>query len=92
MNASKENGPNPKASGSNQVHGVSDEEISRAVKTTDWDKMVELVLNGEGDRLMEQKSEDEEVQEFLDNIRAFQVSVQRPRSAETLIHYFLSQL
>lgn len=44
-----------------------------AVNSKDWDKLVKLVLAGEGDQLAEKKSQDEEVQEFLDNVPAFQV-------------------
>ncbi|TRY79291.1 hypothetical protein TCAL_09903 [Tigriopus californicus] len=75
VNNFKDNGHPPESENPKTGYGVSDEEIERAVKDTDWEKMVELVLNGEGDRLMELNSEDEEVQEFLDNIRAFQEKI-----------------
>lgn len=50
-----------------------DAEVDAMVAAKDWEEMVQLVLIGEGDRLRQRKSEDEEVQEFLDNVTAFQV-------------------
>ena len=50
-----------------------DAEVDAMVAGKEWEEMVQLVLVGEGDRLRQRKSEDEEVQEFLDNVTAFQV-------------------
>ena len=38
----------------------------------DYDKLVKYVLDGESHRLMEKTSDDEEMQEFIKNIPAFQ--------------------
>ena len=63
-------------------NGVDDEEvfeekksptIENAIQEKDFDKLVKYVLEGDSDKLIDRSSEDEEVQEFIKNIPAFQV-------------------
>lgn len=77
----------PKAPGNSAVNGggktngnLSDEvfeetpaNVEKAVQQKDFDKLVKYVLEGESDKLVDQSSDDEEVQEFIKNIPAFQV-------------------
>ena len=46
--------------------------IENAIQEKDYDKLVKYVLDGESHRLMERTSDDEEMQEFIKNIPAFQ--------------------
>ena len=47
--------------------------IENAIQEKDFDKLVKYVLEGDSERLMDRSSEDEEMQEFIKNIPAFQV-------------------
>ena len=47
--------------------------IENAIQEKDFDKLVKYVLEGDSERLAERSSEDEEMQEFIKNIPAFQV-------------------
>jgi hypothetical protein len=47
--------------------------IETAIQEKDFDKLVKYVLDGDSDKLMDRSSDDEEVQEFIKNIPAFQV-------------------
>ena len=48
--------------------------IENAIQEKDFDKLVKYVLEGDAERLAERSSEDEEMQEFIKNIPAFQVN------------------
>lgn len=69
------NAVNGKANGnlSDDVFEESPANVEKAVQQKDFDKMVKYVLEGESDKLVDQSSDDEEVQEFIKNIPAFQV-------------------
>ncbi len=47
--------------------------LDNAIKTKDFDKLVKYVLDGDTNKLMDRSSEDEEVQEFIDNVPALEV-------------------
>ena len=49
--------------------------IENAIQEKDYDKLVKYVLDGESHRLMERTSDDEEMQEFIKNIPAFQQKI-----------------
>ena len=57
----------------NEVFEDSSPTIENAIQEKDFDKLVKYVLEGDADRLAERSSEDEEMQEFIKNIPAFQV-------------------
>jgi hypothetical protein len=44
-----------------------------SVASKDFQRLVQFVLDGYGDGVKQSKTEDEDVQEFIDNIPAFQV-------------------
>ena len=50
--------------------------IENAIQQKDFDKLVKYVLDGSSDKLMDRSSEDEEVQEFIKNIPAFQDKIE----------------
>ena len=57
-----------------EVFEDSSPTIENAIQEKDFDKLVKYVLEGDADRLAERSSEDEEMQEFIKNIPAFQVN------------------
>ena len=46
-----------------------------AVETKDWSKLVDIVLRGESELLVDKKSDDTEVQEFLNNAAVFKIKI-----------------
>ena len=51
-----------------------DQEMNDAIEERRWDKLVQFVLEGYGEKLVTKKApDDEEVQEFIDNVPSFQV-------------------
>ena len=51
-----------------------DEEVRQLVEAGNMEQLANLVLNGEGHRLMGQKSDDPELQGFLNNVPAYMAS------------------
>ena len=51
-----------------------DEEVKKLVEEGNMEQLANLVLNGEGHRLMGQTSDDPELQGFLNNVPAYMVS------------------
>lgn len=49
--------------------------LDSAIQAKDFDKLVKYVLEGNSDKLVDRSSDDEEVQEFIKNIPAFQVYI-----------------
>jgi len=47
--------------------------VETALKEKNYEQLVQFVLDGRGDEIAERVVKDEEVQEFIDNIPAFQV-------------------
>ncbi len=71
----------PKTADKNNAVDDSDEvfednspTIDSAIKEKDFDKLVKYVLDGKTTKLLERSSEDEEVQEFIDNVPALEVN------------------
>ena len=72
-------GSNDKPNGA--TNGQTDDEvfddsspvIESAIQDKNFDKLVKYVLEGDSERLSGRSSEDEEMQEFIKNIPAFQV-------------------
>ena len=72
-------GSNDKPNGAS--NGQTDDEvfddsspvIESAIQDKNFDKLVKYVLEGDSERLSGRSSEDEEMQEFIKNIPAFQV-------------------
>ena len=46
-----------------------------AVEAKDWSKLVDIVLRGESELLVDKKSDDTEVQEFLNNAAVFKIKI-----------------
>ena len=46
-----------------------------AVETKDWGKLVDIVLRGDSELLVDKKSDDTEVQEFLNNASVFKTKI-----------------
>ena len=46
-----------------------------AVETKDWGKLVDIVLRGDSELLVDKKSDDTEVQEFLNNAAVFKTKI-----------------
>jgi hypothetical protein len=51
-----------------------DEEVKRLVEAGNMEQLANLVLNGEGHRLIGQTSDDPDLQGFLNNVPAYMVS------------------
>ena len=49
--------------------------VDIAIETKDWSQLVDIVLRGEADLLTGKTSEDNEVQEFINNADAFKQKV-----------------
>ena len=49
--------------------------VDIAIETKDWSQLVDIVLRGEADLLTGKVSEDNEVQEFINNADAFKQKV-----------------
>ena len=68
---------NDKSNGNGQtddeVFDDSSPVIESAIQDKNFDKLVKYVLEGDSERLSGRSSEDEEMQEFIKNIPAFQV-------------------
>jgi hypothetical protein len=58
----------------NVVPAEEDEEVKQLVEEGNMEQLANLVLNGEGHRLMGQTSDDPELQGFLNNVPAYMVS------------------
>ena len=56
------------------VAAEEDEEVKRLVESGNMEQLANLVLNGEGHRLIGQKSDDPELQGFLNNVPAYMAS------------------
>ena len=56
-----------------EVFDDSSPVIENAIQEKNFDKLVKYVLEGDSERLSGRSSEDEEMQEFIKNIPAFQV-------------------
>ena len=56
-----------------EVFDDSSPVIESAIQDKNFDKLVKYVLEGDSERLSGRSSEDEEMQEFIKNIPAFQV-------------------
>jgi len=56
------------------VGAEEDEEVRQLVETGNMEQLANLVLNGEGHRLIGQKSDDPELQGFLNNVPAYMAS------------------
>ena len=54
-----------------------DEEVKQLVEAGNMEQLANLVLNGEGHRLIGQKSDDPELQGFLNNVPAYMASFQK---------------
>ena len=54
-----------------------DEEVRQLVEAGNMEQLANLVLNGEGHRLVGQKSDDPELQGFLNNVPAYMVSLSK---------------
>jgi hypothetical protein len=52
----------------------ADEEVKQLVEAGNMEQLANLVLNGEGHRLMGQNSDDPELQGFLNNVPAYMAS------------------
>ncbi len=48
-----------------------------AIETKDWGQLVDIVLRGEADLLVGKTSEDNEVQEFINNAQTFKTKVNK---------------
>jgi hypothetical protein len=46
-----------------------------AVEAKDWSKLVDIVLRGESELLVDKKSDDTEVQEFINNAAVFKIKI-----------------
>lgn len=55
--------------------------VENALENKDWDKLVKYVLDGNSERLKDRASDDEEVQEFINNIPAFQEKIESIHNA-----------
>lgn len=53
----------------------NDEEIKAMVEEGNMEQLAGLVLNGEGDKLVGQKSDNPELQSFLDNVPIYMVKL-----------------
>ncbi len=78
-----------KSNGQNASNGLSQDDevfednspvIEKAIEAKDFDKLVKYVLEGDSEKLMDRSSDDEEVQEFIKNIPAFQVIFKKPKA------------
>jgi len=58
----------------NMAPAEEDEEVKRLIEEGNMEQLANLVLNGEGHRLMGQTSDDPELQGFLNNVPAYVVS------------------
>jgi hypothetical protein len=58
----------------NVAPAEEDEEVKQLVEEGNMEQLANLVLNGEGHRLMGQTSDDPELQGFLNNVPAYMVS------------------
>jgi hypothetical protein len=58
----------------NRAPPEEDEEVKRLVEAGNMEQLANLVLNGEGHRLMGQTSDDPDLQGFLNNVPAYMVS------------------
>lgn len=54
--------------------GLEDPDLAEMVESGNMEQLAAIVLNGEGDRLVGQKSSNPEIQAFLDNVPIYMVS------------------
>lgn len=59
------------------ANGVEDAEVMEMVESGNMEQLATLVLNGEGDRLIGQQSNNHEIQAFLENVPIYMVSKQK---------------
>lgn len=58
----------------NAAPAEEDEEVKRLIEAGNMEQLANLVLNGEGHRLIGQTSDDPDLQGFLNNVPAYMVS------------------
>jgi hypothetical protein len=68
----------------NAAPAEEDEEVRQLLEAGNMEQMANLVLNGEGHRLIGQKSDDPELQGFLNNVPAYMASFSKITSDLTL--------
>ena len=49
--------------------------VTAAIETKDWNELVDIVLRGQADLLLDRTSEDSEIQEFIKNAELFNSKV-----------------
>jgi hypothetical protein len=70
----------------NAAPAEEDEEVRQLVEAGNMEQLANLVLNGDGHRLMGQKSDDPELQGFLNNVPAYMASFSKITSNLALCH------
>lgn len=65
--------------------GTTDEDVRSMIESGNMEQLAALVLNGEGEKLVGEKSDNQELQTFLDNVSVYMVSAYLKERFNSLI-------